>query len=793
MPDVIPTIPQYPEQGIQAELDLVYLWNPNVANELIATLNELLEDLPDYRTVMVYKGSVATVADLPATAKIGDVYSVVETDENFYWTGTAWDNLGSNVDLTAYRTSADQDVIDQGLQDQINLKANAYSVYTKSEANELLAAKQDIINDLQTIRSGAFAGATAVQPGDLATVATSGSYTDLSNRPTLGTAAAEDATAFASAAQGALADTAVQPADISDMETQTHAANTYATQTTVSGLAEDISDIEGLIPEQATTSNQLADKGFVNSSIATNTAYFIGTFRSVSALRAYSEPVTNNDYAFVTNDVVTDNGDDWATFADLDAYNKSLLTMFDYAWVVNGTKFDLYRFEAISQTWVKRATAIDKESVTLNPVFNRYKATVSGGTTTWGYEYTLNNSSFTADQWTAINSGITPGGVTLIGTALQPGDNVSDLVNDAGYLTTHQSLADLGITATAAELNVLDGITADTTELNYVDGVTSNIQTQLNAKQATLVSGTNIKTVNGTSLLGSGDLAVSSLPDQSGQSGKFLTTDGSSASWSDKPLVNNAIGAQEISVGGVHNSYYKNDYEKATAAGTSSEAFYAGVAVGYNSKARGTGGIAIGTNSYTGSNWIGYGVAIGYNSRADTNPSIAIGYESKSYSSANTVIGNNITCNGMRSIVLYVSTNTSNSVIIPDTVRDKFIVGFQGNYYEILDGTDGTIPEARLADTTNAQQGDVLTLDSNGNAVWQAGGSGGGSVPTLTWYTVSTAGNTLTIADTSSAQLVKIYKNGVLLQPTEDYTISGTTLTTVTALVVGDKITTEVF
>lgn len=47
-------------------------------------------------------------------------------------------------------------------------------------------------------------------------------------------------------------------------------------------------------------------------------------------------------------------------------------------------------------------------------------------------------------------------------------------------------------------------------ELSYVKGVTSSIQTQINAKQATLVSGTNLKTVNGNSLLGSGDLSVSS-------------------------------------------------------------------------------------------------------------------------------------------------------------------------------------------------------------------------------------------------------------------------------------------
>ena len=47
--------------------------------------------------------------------------------------------------------------------------------------------KQDAISDLATIRSGATAGATAVQPGSLATVATTGNYNDLSNRPTIPT------------------------------------------------------------------------------------------------------------------------------------------------------------------------------------------------------------------------------------------------------------------------------------------------------------------------------------------------------------------------------------------------------------------------------------------------------------------------------------------------------------------------------------------------------------------------------------------------------------------------------
>lgn len=51
----------------------------------------------------------------------------------------------------------------------------------------------------------------------LATVATSGSYTDLANKPTLGTAAAQNTTAFATAAQGAKADSAVQPNSLASL------------------------------------------------------------------------------------------------------------------------------------------------------------------------------------------------------------------------------------------------------------------------------------------------------------------------------------------------------------------------------------------------------------------------------------------------------------------------------------------------------------------------------------------------------------------------------------------------
>ena len=52
-------------------------------------------------------------------------------------------------------------------------------------------------------------------------------------------------------------------------------------------------------------------------------------------------------------------------------------------------------------------------------------------------------------------------------------------------LTSPNINENVALTATATELNVLDGATLSTTELNYVDGVTSAIQTQIDTKAPT--------------------------------------------------------------------------------------------------------------------------------------------------------------------------------------------------------------------------------------------------------------------------------------------------------------------
>jgi len=74
--------------------------------------------------------------------------------------------------------------------------------------------------------------------------------------------------------------------------------------------------------------------------------------------------------------------------------------------------------------------------------------------------------------------------------------------------------------------------TVSATELGYVDGVTSAIQTQIDSKEATLPSQTGNSgkylTTDGSSKSWA---AVTTLPSQTGNSGKYLTTDGTTASW----------------------------------------------------------------------------------------------------------------------------------------------------------------------------------------------------------------------------------------------------------------------
>ena len=89
------------------------------------------------------------------------------------------------------------------------------------------------------------------------------------------------------------------------------------------------------------------------------------------------------------------------------------------------------------------------------------------------YETTLVVGEPTADRTVTLPDATD----TLVGKA-----TTDTLTNKT--LTSPKINEDVVMSATATELNILDGATLTTTELNYVDGVTSAIQTQINTKAA---------------------------------------------------------------------------------------------------------------------------------------------------------------------------------------------------------------------------------------------------------------------------------------------------------------------
>lgn len=260
----------------------------------------------------------------------------------------------------------------------------------------------------------------------------------------------------------------------------------------------------------------------------------------------------------------------------------------------------------------------------------------------------------------------------------------------------------------------------------------------------------------------------SSLPSQTGNAGKFLTTDGTDASWSDKPLINNSSTSGQLNicpVGGTPNT---------------TDAYGQSIVIGNNIKG-GTGvsygSVRIGNNINTlnamygdkgvfisgggGISKAGGSLIINGASYATTNSSGRVG--GLIIGSGYVPVGIGALSGGTEkggafSIAIGGSTNQPVSVNADYTLlfntgydtataiedANTFWWGNSNGLYKLFD-TDGTIPESRLADTTSALQGQVLTLDSNLNAVWTTPSGGGATSATATLAVAGWSNNTQTV------------------------------------------------
>ena len=138
------------------------------------------------------------------------------------------------------------------------------------------------------------------------------------------------------------------------------ATNTWtaiATEAQVYNVAEDVATINWKIPSAATSSNQLADKNYVNDSINSITAYYI----------------TKNAQ-----------GDQFATYAEL-----SSATTFYSGWVVRVPTRNDYCIVQADE---------NHDNATTRYIYQNNQ---------WEYQYTVNETALTTAQLNALNSWIT--------------------------------------------------------------------------------------------------------------------------------------------------------------------------------------------------------------------------------------------------------------------------------------------------------------------------------------------------------------------------------------------------
>lgn len=218
-------------------------------------------------------------------------------------------------------------------------------------------------------------------------------------------------------------------ANINTEESERKAADT--------ALGTRVESIEGKIPAQASSENKLADKDFVNSSIATSTATFRGTFDTLEALKAAQ--ADKNDYAF----------------------------------------------------WVHK----DEDG---NTCYDKYTYTGEE----WKFEYRLNNSSFTAAQWAALNSGVTADVIK----ALQDADKANaKAIADEKV----ERIAAVAAETTAREQADTANAEAITTETAGRKAADQTLQGNIDKKQDTISDLATIRTnaLHGQTAFGWGDHA----------------------------------------------------------------------------------------------------------------------------------------------------------------------------------------------------------------------------------------------------------------------------------------------
>ena len=200
--------------------------------------------------------------------------------------------------------------------------------------------------------------------------------------------------------------------------------------------------IAQLIPAQATSSNQLADKNFVNSSISTATATFRGTYNVVSDLSLTYDATQQQIATALASAISTADNNDYS-FVQIPTSTQTPTEI---------ARIDRYKYNG----------------------------------TAWSFEYSLNNSGFTSAQWAAINSGLSATDKTKL-DGIEAGAEVNDVtdvqINSTSILTgtVANFVTNTAYDATTNKIATMSDLPTDTgaTSVGLHTGDTGNVVTNM--------------------------------------------------------------------------------------------------------------------------------------------------------------------------------------------------------------------------------------------------------------------------------------------------------------------------
>lgn len=405
-------------QAALDKLDEDYKAADSTINSSIATINETLETVGD-----TLDGHIANKSNPHSVTK-------------------AQVGLG-NVDNTSDMNKP----VSTAMQEALDLKANQSTTYTKTESDENLTNALTDYVKFTDYATSSTAGVAIINPSYGIVMGTSthnivgypvtlAKYLDTSDRLIICKGTLENI-------QDDYVKRGITENDITLTDTEKESARTWigaGSQEDVTSIEGDVSTIESKIPSTASSTNLLADRAFVNSSINNLAAFYLTSnvagdaFATKAALVAgpyYFQgelrTATLNDYAIVIADETKDNA---STRYMYDG------TQWDFQYVINDTPFTQDQLNAINSTITQEKVesysahiinesnphSVTKAQVGLGNVDNTSDADKPVSTATQGAI-----DEVSGDLTDHIENTENPHGVTKAQVGLGNADNTSDL------------------------------------------------------------------------------------------------------------------------------------------------------------------------------------------------------------------------------------------------------------------------------------------------------------------------------------------------------------------------------